>query len=138
MTQRGQTNERYIRTDESARGLCEAGLSSREIRQPAAMAGVIADAVAVVLLLLYPVWASAAAATVEGRRLHTLFSVECGDYFDWQAVGLLHSLRKAGQPGGVTRLLSCTEDQLSSYRGIDTGHTLQVPSFSRHPRTGDW
>jgi peptidyl serine alpha-galactosyltransferase len=99
------------------------------------MAAAIAGTVAVVLLLLYPAWASA---VEEGRRLHTLFSVECGYYFDWQAVGLLHSLRKAGHPGGVTRLLSCTEDQLSSYRGIDIGHTLQVPSFSRHPRTGDW
>jgi hypothetical protein len=81
---------------------------------------------------------SSGAAAGEGRRLHTLFSVECGDYFDWQAVGLLHSLRKAGQPGGVTRLLSCAPDQLSSYRGLRIGHTLQVPSYSRHPRTGDW
>ncbi|RLN24058.1 uncharacterized protein C2845_PM07G31960 [Panicum miliaceum] len=102
------------------------------------MAAAIAGAVAAALLLLCPAWASAAAAVGEGRRLHTLFSVECGDYFDWQAVGLLHSLRKAGQPGGVTRLLSCAEDQLPSYRGLRIGHTLQVPSFSRHPRTGDW
>jgi peptidyl serine alpha-galactosyltransferase len=102
------------------------------------MAAAIVGTVVVVLLLLYPAWASAAAAAGEGRRLHTLFSVECGDYFDWQAVGFLHSLRKAGHPGGVTRLLSCTEDQLSSYRGLDIGHTLQVPSFSLHPRTGDW
>ncbi|CAO1940625.1 unnamed protein product [Urochloa humidicola] len=102
------------------------------------MAAAIACAVAAALLMLCPAWASAAAAAGEGRRLHTLFSVECGDYFDWQAVGLLHSLRKAGQPGGVTRLLSCAEDQLPSYRGLRIGHTLQVPSFSRHPRTGDW
>lgn len=53
-------------------------------------------------------------------------------------VGLLHSLRKARQPGGVTRLVSCAEDQLPSYRGLRIGHTLQIPSFSRHPRTGDW
>ncbi|KAK3166261.1 hypothetical protein QOZ80_1AG0043470 [Eleusine coracana subsp. coracana] len=99
------------------------------------MAAAIVGTVAVVLLLLYPAWSSAAG---EGQRLHTLFSVECGDYFDWQSVGLLHSLRKARQPGGVTRLLSCTEDQLSSYRGLGIGHTLEVPSFSRHPRTGDW
>jgi hypothetical protein len=99
-----------------------------------------AAAVAVVaaLLLLWPSPVSSEAAAGEGRRLHTLFSVECGDYFDWQAVGLLHSLRKAGQPGGVTRLLSCAADQLPSYRGLRIGHTLQVPSYSRHPRTGDW
>ncbi|XP_051227322.1 peptidyl serine alpha-galactosyltransferase [Lolium perenne] len=102
------------------------------------MAGAIAGAVAATLLLLLLALASAGAAAGDGRRLHTLFSVECGDYFDWQAVGLLHSLRKAGQPGGVTRLLSCAADQLSSYRGLGIGHTLQVPSYSRHPRTGDW
>ncbi|XP_066307659.1 peptidyl serine alpha-galactosyltransferase isoform X2 [Miscanthus floridulus] len=102
------------------------------------MGAAIAGAVVAALLLLYPARASAAAAAGEGRRLHTLFSVECGDYFDWQAVGLLHSLRKARQPGGVTRLVSCVEDQLPSYRGLRIGHTLQVPSFSRHPRTGDW
>lgn len=102
------------------------------------MAAGIAGAVVAALLLLYPARAAAAAAVGEGRRLHTLFSVECGDYFDWQAVGLLHSLRKARQPGGVTRLVSCAEDQLPSYRGLRIGHTLQVPSFSRHPRTGDW
>ncbi|TVU36129.1 hypothetical protein EJB05_18045 [Eragrostis curvula] len=102
------------------------------------MAAAIAGTVAAVLVVVLLYSSRASAAVREGRRLHTLFSVECGDYFDWQAVGLLHSLRKAGQPGGVTRLLSCTDDQLPSYRGLDIGHTLQVPSFSRHPRTGDW
>ncbi|KAF7031909.1 hypothetical protein CFC21_043159 [Triticum aestivum] len=96
----------------------------------------MAAAALLLLLLLWP--AVVVSAAGEGRRLHTLFSVECGDYFDWQAVGLLHSLRKAGQPGGVTRLLSCAPDQLASYRGLRIGHTLQVPSYSRHPRTGDW
>lgn len=98
------------------------------------MAAGIAGAVVAALLLLYPARAAAAAAVGEGRRLHTLFSVECGDYFDWQAVGLLHSLRKARQPGGVTRLVSCAEDQLPSYRGLRIGHTLQVPSHQQASR----
>lgn len=71
-------------------------------------------------------------------RMHTLFSVECQDYFDWQTVGLVHSLRKANQPGPVTRLLSCTQDELSGYRGMNLAPTMVVPSMSRHPRTGDW
>ncbi|KAI5004830.1 hypothetical protein ZWY2020_032073 [Hordeum vulgare] len=69
------------------------------------------------------------------RRLHTLFSVESGDYFDWQAVGLLHSLRKAGQPSGVTRLLSCSPDQLPSYRGLVIA-TPSVSLLQPPPRTG--
>lgn len=71
-------------------------------------------------------------------RLHTLFSVECQNYFDWQTVGLVHSFKKAGQPGPITRLLSCTDDELKVYKGMDLAPTMVVPSMSRHPRTGDW
>jgi len=71
-------------------------------------------------------------------RIHTLFSTECNNYFDWQTVGLMHSYRKSGQPGPITRLLSCTEEEKQRYRGFDLAPTMEVPSMSRHPRTGDW
>lgn len=71
-------------------------------------------------------------------RIHTLFSVECQNYFDWQTVGLMHSYRKAQQPGPITRLLSCTEDERKGYRGMELAPTFEVPSMSRHPKTGDW
>lgn len=71
-------------------------------------------------------------------RIHTLFSVECQDYFDWQTVGLMHSFRKSGQPGPITRLLSCTDEEMKGYRGMDLAPTFRVPSMSKHPKTGDW
>ncbi|XP_052196220.1 peptidyl serine alpha-galactosyltransferase [Diospyros lotus] len=71
-------------------------------------------------------------------RIHTLFSVECQNYFDWQTVGLMHSFKKARQPGPITRLLSCTDEEKKNYRGMDLAPTFEVPSMSRHPRTGDW
>lgn len=71
-------------------------------------------------------------------RIHTLFSVECQNYFDWQTVGLMHSFKKAQQPGPVTRLLSCTDEEKKNYRGMHLAPTLEVPSMSRHPKTGDW
>ncbi|KAA8530147.1 hypothetical protein F0562_004856 [Nyssa sinensis] len=71
-------------------------------------------------------------------RMHTLFSVECQNYFDWQTVGLMHSFKKAHQPGPITRLLSCTDEEKKSYRGMNLAPTLEVPSMSRHPKTGDW
>ncbi|XP_073119444.1 peptidyl serine alpha-galactosyltransferase [Henckelia pumila] len=71
-------------------------------------------------------------------RMHTLFSVECQNYFDWQTVGLMHSYRKARQPGPITRLLSCTEEEKKSYKGMNLAPTFEVPSMSRHPKTGDW
>lgn len=71
-------------------------------------------------------------------RIHTLFSVECQNYFDWQTVGLMHSFKKSGQPGPITRLLSCTDEQKKHYRGMNLAPTFQVPSWSSHPKTHDW
>ena len=39
------------------------------------------------------------------------------NYFDWQTVGLMQSFRKAGKPGPITRLLSCTLDE-KNYWGM--------------------
>lgn len=72
------------------------------------------------------------------RRMHTLFSVECNNYFDWQTVGLMHTYKTSGQPGPITRLLSCTDADLKEYRGMDLAPTHVVPSMSSHPKTGDW
>ncbi|KAI3931416.1 hypothetical protein MKX01_040333 [Papaver californicum] len=71
-------------------------------------------------------------------RIHTLFSVECQNYFDWQTVGLVHSYKKAKQPGPITRLLSCTDEAKRKYKGMNLAPTFEVPSMSRHPKTGDW
>lgn len=71
-------------------------------------------------------------------RIHTLFSVECQNYFDWQTVGLMNSFKKSQQPGPITRLLSCTDEEKKNYRGMNLAPTFEVPSMSRHPKTGDW
>ncbi|GAB4848032.1 Peptidyl serine alpha-galactosyltransferase [Ancistrocladus abbreviatus] len=71
-------------------------------------------------------------------RIHTLFSTECQNYFDWQTVGIMHSYKKAKQPGPITRLLSCTEEEKRKYKGMHLAPTMEVPSMSRHPKTGDW
>ncbi|CAJ2666071.1 unnamed protein product [Trifolium pratense] len=71
-------------------------------------------------------------------KIHTVFSTECTTYFDWQTVGLMHSFRLSGQPGNITRLLSCNDEDLRKYKGNDLAPTHYVPSMSRHPLTGDW
>ncbi|CAI5459179.1 unnamed protein product [Closterium sp. Yama58-4] len=76
--------------------------------------------------------------TAKHPRMVTLFSVECGPYFDWQTVGLMHSYRRSKQPGPITRLLSCTEEQLKDYPNMDLAPTHTVPSMSINYRTGDW
>ncbi|KAJ8768296.1 hypothetical protein K2173_021236 [Erythroxylum novogranatense] len=68
-------------------------------------------------------------------NIHTIFSTECTTYFDWQTVGLVHSFHQSGQPGNLTRLLSCTDEDLKQYKGHDLAPTHYVPSMSRHPLT---
>ena len=43
------------------------------------------------------------------------------------------SFKRAKQPGKLTRLLSCTEEQLLTYRGKDLVTTHVVPSLTLDP-----
>ncbi|KAI5444583.1 hypothetical protein KIW84_013007 [Lathyrus oleraceus] len=45
---------------------------------------------------------------------------------------------KVKQPGPVTRLLSCTDEKKKNYKGMHLAPIFEVPSVSRHPKTGDW
>ncbi|KAI5409795.1 hypothetical protein KIW84_055303 [Lathyrus oleraceus] len=71
-------------------------------------------------------------------KTYLRISAECMTYFDWKTVGFMHSFRLSGQPGNVTRLLSCSSEDLMKYKGHDLVPTHSVPSMSRHPLTGDW
>jgi hypothetical protein len=62
-------------------------------------------------------------------RVHTVFSAECNAIFDWHSIALFHSHRTSGQPGGITRLLACTEEQLKTYQGLDIGRTYVHPDW---------
>jgi hypothetical protein len=69
-------------------------------------------------------------------KIHTLFSTECSPYFDWQTVGFVRSFYLSGQPGQVSRFLSCTDEKLKTYTGHDSTPAHYVPSMSHHPLTG--
>ena len=43
------------------------------------------------------------------------------------------SFKRAKQPGKLTRLLSCTEEQLQTYKGLDLVTTHVVPSLTIDP-----
>ena len=51
---------------------------------------------------------------------------------DWDC-SLCCSFKRAKQPGKLTRLLSCTEDQLETYKGLDLVTTHVVPSLTLDP-----
>ena len=44
--------------------------------------------------------------------IHTVVSTSCEPYTDWQCLGLYYSFRRARQPGVITRLASCTLEEL--------------------------
>ena len=60
-------------------------------------------------------------ADVEAAKVHTVFSAECNPTFDWHSIALFHSHKTSGQPGGITRLLACNEDELATYHGLSIG-----------------
>ena len=59
--------------------------------------------------------------------VHVVFSAECNHALSWQSVGIFHSHKAAKQPGPITRLLACSDEQLQTYRGLDIG-----PTFVHH------
>ena len=61
-------------------------------------------------------------------NVHTVFTTECGTYFTWQALGMVYSHKKSGQPGKITRLMSCTDEQWEAYPDKDLVPTHRVRS----------
>ena len=52
--------------------------------------------------------------------LHTVFTSECHNpQFDWFATGVYRSHRESGIRGRITRLLACSEAQLSTYPKVN-------------------
>lgn len=62
-------------------------------------------------------------------NVHTVFTTECGTYFTWQALGMVYSHKKSGQPGKITRLMSCTDEQWAIYPDKDLVPTHRVSSL---------
>ena len=62
-----------------------------------------------------PVLPDVAPTATASGSLHVVFSAECIPAFDWQSVGLFYSFYRVKQPGKITRLLACSEEQLKTY-----------------------
>ena len=44
-------------------------------------------------------------------NMHTIFLGDCTVYFQWMSMGMFYSHKKSGQPGPITRVMCCTEEQ---------------------------
>ena len=69
-------------------------------------------------------------ASLHGGRV---FSAECIPAFDWQSVGLFYSFYHSKQPGRITRLLACEDEQLR-VRARRRSHTQAEPTLRLHLR----
>ena len=86
-----------------------------------------------------PVAVPAQAAQVGPSELHVVFSAECIPAFDWQSVGVFFSFYHSRQPGRITRLLACSEEQLKSYpkTNLEMGPTFVHSNMRFDAKTED-
>ena len=66
-------------------------------------------------------------------KIHTVFCAECSNNFDYKSIGVYWSHNVSGMPGGVTRLLACSKEQLARYMGLHLGPTFVHENHGRIP-----
>ncbi|KAL6753820.1 peptidyl serine alpha-galactosyltransferase [Haematococcus lacustris] len=71
--------------------------------------------------------------------VHIAYLTDCSLYSDWQTVGMAFSAKITAQPGAITRVMCCTDEQRKRYNQqlLDLMATHVAPSFAINPRTGD-
>lgn len=78
----------------------------------------------------------------EKGAIHVVTSTECfKSYFVYQSLTLKYTFDKVRQPGKLTRVLSCNEEQARDHlsdEDLAIMDTLVVPNWTRHPITGDY
>ena len=88
--------------------------------------------IAAKLMLLLP--SLALALNPDGSpKIHTVFCAECSNNFDYKSIGVYWSHNVSGMPGGVTRLLACSKEQLARYKGLHLGPTFVHENHGRIP-----
>lgn len=80
-----------------------------------------------------------ASSGLDSSNVHTVFLTDCTTYSDWQTLGMVFSWRESGQPGPLSKVMCCTEDQAKKYNKdmLNLVKTHIAPSYTVHPSTGD-
>ena len=70
---------------------------------------------------------------------HTVYSTTCRPFFDWQSLALAYSHQRVGQPGPLTRLLACDDDDAAEHSARLGVQTYRHPDFGlpKHNRVQD-
>lgn len=71
--------------------------------------------------------------------VHIITNTECKKYFSFQSLALLHSIKKVGQPGNFTRLVSCSQENLEKFsrEDLETIPSHVAPQAFHNLKTGD-
>lgn len=71
--------------------------------------------------------------------VHVAFLTDCTMYSNWQSIGMIWSFKMSGQPGTVSRVMCCSEEEKKTYDPtlLKEVETWVAPSFTVHPVTGD-
>ncbi|KIZ01491.1 hypothetical protein MNEG_6466 [Monoraphidium neglectum] len=75
----------------------------------------------------------------DAGNVHTVFLTDCTAYADWQTLTLAYSWRQSGQPGPLTRIMSCTDEEAKAHKPdtLESVTTHTAPSYATAVRTGD-
>ena len=70
---------------------------------------------------------------------HTVYSTTCKPLFDWQSLALAYSHERVRQPGPLTRLLACDDDDAAERSARLGTQTYRHPDFGlpEHNRVQD-
>lgn len=71
--------------------------------------------------------------------VHVAFLMDCTMYSRWQALGAIFSFKMSGQPGSVTNVLCCTEEEEKKYPKeiLDLVDSHIAPSMTINPHNHD-
>lgn len=73
------------------------------------------------------------------QPVHVAFLTDCSKYSNWQSLAMIFSWKMSGQPGKLTRVMCCSEEDVKKYPPslLDEVETHIAPSYTIHPVTGD-
>lgn len=71
--------------------------------------------------------------------VHIAFLTDCTMYSDWQTVGMAFSYKQTRQPGAVTRIMCCTDEEKARYNKelLNLMPTHIAKSFEYDEKTKD-
>lgn len=90
------------------------------------------------LLSLLFLWVGEGEDIQSEASIHTVFSVDCQNLYTFQTLALVYSHHRSGQPGPLTRILSCDEEELRGMHEEIMGmvQTYVTPSVALDARSG--